>query len=629
MSCARRTLRKSLAATGSRHWHIGLTLWGFLLASAISEFPAAAQIPEGGPQNPPTAGGEVAPPTTGGGVGVAPPLPGPAPETLPPPPGGGFGTPNPIAPPYSVNNEAPTLISPPTLRLLPPRAGVVPLQAYDPTAPAVLIQPIASGREIFTDNVNYVHSPRQFAAITELSPGVSISADTPRLQAVATGSLTGALYLPGSNSNLNQVYGNLYANGYGTVYPDLLFVDFQSVVTQGTTLPGFGFQNLSTLPSNQQTQQYINSISPYVRESFDGYLDTELRYRFSASNYGGNTTVATAPAVAGLTNLTTSTLNEGTFIAATGENFQKLLMRFTADASQYNSSFFSQNTQVSAFNDFEFRFTPAVAALARAGYQNQRFPGSPAATFAGATWLAGGQLGTLGPDQPSYITLEYGKQQGVYGFTGLAQISITPTLLLAASAAQGISAQGQLFQNALAASTLSPSGGIVNQTTGLPTAFYNPGLGLTNNVYREHLYNVGLTDTIPPNSYSLFLFYNEQQSLTPPITPLTITPLTITPLTKTLGATLGYSRSMRPDLNGYASIGYVNSVNAQTAVPATATANFDTVSASVGINYVLGRTLTGSILYTLSYQSNGTVLAGGRSGDVIVNQLAFLLSKTF
>jgi hypothetical protein len=624
MSCARRTLRKSLAASGSRHWHIGLTLWGFLLASTISEFPAAAQIPEGGPQNPPTAGGEVAPPTTGGGVGVAPPLPGAAPETLPPPPGGGFGTPNPTAPPYSVNNEAPTLISPPTLRLLPPRAGVVPLQAYDPTAPAVLIQPIASGREIFTDNVNYVHSPRQFAAITELSPGVSISADTPRLQAVATGSLTGALYLPGSNSNLNQVYGNLYANGYGTIYPDLLFVDFQSVVTQGTTLPGFGFQNLSTLPSNQQTQQYINSISPYVRESFDGYLDTELRYRFSASNYGGNTTVATAPAVAGLTNLATSTLNEGTFIAATGENFQKLLMRFTADASEYNSSFFSQNTQVSAFNDFEFRFTPAVAALARAGYQNQRFPGSPAATFAGATWLAGGQLGTLGPDQPSYITLEYGKQQGVYGFTGLAQISITPTLLLAASAAQGISAQGQLFQNALAASTLSPSGGIVNQTTGLPTAFYNPGLGLTNNVYREHLYNVGLTDTIPPNSYSLFLFYNEQQSLTPPITPLTITPLT-----KTVGATLGYSRSMRPDLNGYASIGYVNSVNAQTTAPTTATANFDTVSASVGINYVLGRTLTGSVLYTFSYQSNGTVLGGGRSGDVIVNQLAFLLSKTF
>ena len=86
---------------------------------------------------------------------------------------------------------------------------------------------------------------------------------------------------------------------------------------------------------------------------------------------------------------------------------------------------------------------------------------------------------------------------------------------------------------------------------------------------------------------------------------------------------------MRPDLNGYASIGYVNSVNAQTVLPATATANFDTVSASLGINYVFGRALTGSILYTFSYQTNGTVLAGGHSGDVFVNQLAFLLSKAF
>jgi hypothetical protein len=593
----------------------------------INGFPAVAQIPEAGPQNQPSAGSEVAPPTTGGGVGVTPLLPGPAPATLPPPPGGGFGTPNPVAPPYSVNNEAPTLISPPTLQLLPPRASVVPLQAYDPTAPAVLVRPTLGLSETFTDNVDYAHSPRRFATITTLSPGVSVSADTPRLQAVAAGSASGALYLPNSGLNLNQIYGNLYANGHGTVYPDLLFVDFQSLVTQSTTLPGFGFQNLSTLPRSQQTQQYITNISPYLRESFDGAVDTELRYRFSSSNYGGNTTVATAPVVPGLTNLTSSTLNEGTFIAATGENFQRLLARFTADASEYNSSFLSQNTQVSAFNDFEYRITPAVAALARAGYQNQRFPGSPAATFAGATWLAGGQLGTLGPDQPAYISLEYGKQQGVFGFTGSAQVNITPTLLLTANAVQGIASQGQFFQSNLATSTLSPSGAIVDQLSGLPSAFYSPGLGLTNSVYRQHIYNAGLTDSIPPNAYSLFGFYYEQQSLTPPMTAPT----------KSLGVNLTYSRSMRPDLNGYASLGYVNSVNAPTVAaavstlvaPTVSTTSFNTASASVGINYVLGRTLTGSILYTLSYQSNGTVLAGGRSGDVIVNQLAFLLSKTF
>jgi hypothetical protein len=88
-------------------------------------------------------------------------------------------------------------------------------------------------------------------------------------------------------------------------------------------------------------------------------------------------------------------------------------------------------------------------------------------------------------------------------------------------------------------------------------------------------------------------------------------------------------------VSGYASIGFVNSVNSPTVVPGTTTVNFsqrtnfDTATATLGLNYVLGRALTGSIIYSFSYQSNGTVLAGGRNGDVFASQLQFLLNKTF
>src|SRR5882724_8222936 len=485
MSCARSILHRLPPARSFRQWNLGLTLSVYVLAGFTRAMPAAAQVPDGGSQTPPSSGGAADSPSSSGAVGTAPVFPGLAPETLPPPPGGGFGLPNPAAPPYSVNNEIPTLISPPTLRLGTPGAGIVPLQAYDPNAPALLIQPRVGLGEIFTDNVNYVHSPRKFAAITTLQAGASVSADTPRLQAVATGQVNGSLYVPsnnsssnqtfGNSSNLNQVFGSLYANGLATIWPDALFVDFQSSITQSSTVPGFGFQNLSMLPSNQQTQQFIANVSPFVRKSFDGVLDTELRYRFGYTNYGGNTTVATAPVIPSLNALAPSTLNEGTFIAATGADFQRVLARFTADASEFNTTSTSQNKQVSAFNDFEYRFTPTIAALARAGYQNLRYPFSPAATFAGATWLIGGRLGTLGPDQPAFVSLEYGKQQGVYGFTGAAQVNITPTMLLTANLVQGITSQAQFFQNSLATSTLSPSGGIVNQFSGLPTAFYSPG----------------------------------------------------------------------------------------------------------------------------------------------------------
>jgi len=584
--------------------------------------PPSAQAPTAASQNLPSPGSEIGPPSTGG---VTPVLPGPPPQTLPPPPVTGFGFGNPTSPPYSVNNEAPTALSPSTLRLLPPHAAVVPLQEYDPNAPAVLIQPRATLSEIFTDNVNYVHAPRDFAAITQLGAGASVSVDTPRLQAVATGQANGNLYLPGSNASLNQVYGTLYGNAHATLYPDLLYLDAQSLISPSSTLPGLGFQNLSTLPRNQQTQQFINNVSPYVVKSFDGLVDTELRYTFGYSNYGGNTAAVGTPGVSGVTNLASTTLNEGTFIAATGQDFQRFLASFTADAAQLDSSSVSQSSQISAFNDFEYRFTPTIAALGRAGYQNLRYPFSPDATFAGATWLVGGRLGTAGPDQPAYVSLEYGKQQGVYGFTGAAQFNITPSMLFTASLVQGISSQGQLFSSSLANSTLSPSGGIVDQYTGLPTAFYNPGVGLSNNVYRQHLFNAGLSDVLPPNYYSLYAFYTEQQSLTPPVSSPT----------KSVGVNLVYTRDIRPDLSGFGSLGFVNSVNSPTVLPGTSTlnfsntTNFNTATATVGVNYVLSRTLTGSIAYTFSYQTTGTVLVGGRNGDVFANQLQLQLTKTF
>jgi hypothetical protein len=605
-------------------WQGRFALWLLLVPGTTAAIPAAAQTSEGGAPSSSGAGPEAGPAATGGGAGTTPALPGGVPETLPPPSIGGYGFPSPAAPPYSVNNQIPTLTSPSTLRLQP-YGGVVPLQAYDPNAPAVLIQPSVSLGETFTDNVNYVHSPRTFAAITQLGAGASASVDTPRLQAVATGSGTGSLYLPGSNSTLNQIYGSLYANGHGTIYPDLFYVDAQSSITQSSTLPGFGFQNLSTLPRNQQTQQFITNISPYLIKSYGPWADTMLRYTFSSSNYGGNTVITASPSTPGLNNLASTTLNEGTFIAVTGENFQNLVARFTADAAELNGSSLNQSTQVNAYNDLQYNFTPMIAALGRAGYQNQRYPGSPAASFAGATWLAGGRVGTVGPDQPAYVALQYGRQQGVLGFTGSSQVNITPSMVFSANLVQGVGSQGQFFASNLANSTLSPSGGIVNQSTGLPVALSSPGLGISNNVYRQHLFTAGLSDSLPPNYYSLYGSYIEQQSLS----------TTVGVPTKSLGINFTYSRDIRPDASGYASLGFVNSVNSPTVVPGTTTVNFnqrtnsDNVNATLGINYVLARTLTASIVYNFYYQTNGTVLAGGRNGDVFVNQLQLLLSKTF
>ncbi|HXO89894.1 MAG TPA: hypothetical protein VN849_03820 [Stellaceae bacterium] len=549
-------------------------------------------------------------------------------DVLPLPPGGGFGFPNPLNPPNAINPAAPPLAAGApagALGLAAPGIGVVPIQANDPNAPAILIQPRASVIETFTDNVNFTASHRRPAAYTAFSPGVSISADTPRLQAVFTGSLNGYFYIP--TSNFNQLTGSLYASGFGTVVPDALFVDARSVVTQSSALPGFGFQNLSQLPANQQTQVYSTTLSPYLRKSFDGLLDSELRYTFSSTNFGGNTTVLGTPTpvrpttLVAPTTLSSSIFNEGTFIAATGSDFRRSLTRLTIDAFDYNASSTSRNKQFSAYDDLEYRITPQVAALARVGYQNIQYPFVPAATFVGATWLIGGRVGTYGPD-PAYFALEYGRQQGVYGFTGSAQYNITPTMLFTASLVQGVSSPAQYIQGALGTSTLDGYGGIVDEFSGLPTAFYSPGIGLTNNVYRQHLLNMGITETIGPNHYSLYASYASQQALASPTTSAP---------TKTYGLNFTYNRDIRPDLNGSASLGYANSSNVITSTTATPINNTNQVTGYVGLNYLLGPTLTGSVYYSLSYFTNGAGTAIGRAGtgDVVVNSLTLQLSKTF
>jgi hypothetical protein len=590
--------------------------------------PVAAQ---GGPETPPATGGGPAgggpetPAVTGGAPAVQPAPVGGGPETLPLVPGGGFGFANPLNPPAAVNNAAPpvTTVAPTSPLGLPPLGfGVVPLQANDPTAPAYLIRPYASVSETLTDNVHAVHSPRDAAAYTSLAPGVSISADTPRLQAVLSGNLNTYLYIP-SSTNLNQVTGSLYANGFGTIVPDALFINLNSVVTQSTTVPGFGFQNLSRLPTNQQTQVYSTTVSPFLRKSFDGLVDTELRYTFSSTNFGGNTTALTSP-VGTPTTLASGILNEGTFIAATGQNFNRTLSRLTIDASEFNSGSTNQNSQVSAFNDLEYRITPQIAALARVGYQNIQYPFSPAATFVGPTWLIGGAIGTYAigsyGSSPGYFALQYGQQQGVYGFTGSAQYNITPTMLFTASLVQGTSGQSQYLASTFANSTLDPFGSIVDEYSGLPTAFYNPGLGLTNNVYRQHSLNAGITETIAPNHYSLYGSYSNYQSLTPG---------TSSTPTKSLGANFSWGRDIKPDLNGYASLGYYNSSNVfTTTIGPAPIASQNNVTASLGVNYTFARNLTGSILYNFTYQSNGATITG-RNAGVVINWLTFQLSKSF
>jgi uncharacterized protein (PEP-CTERM system associated) len=540
-----------------------------------------------------------------------------SPTTLPPPPTGQIGLPNPLAQPGSLPlpGVSPPTTAPPTspLGLPPPGVGITTLQAYNPEAPAVLIQPRLTVGERLSSNINLQPQGR-WGTETSLQPGVSVSVDTPRLTGILTGTGFGNLYEPTTSGNTNQVTASLFANGTSRLIDDHLFADLHSLVTETTALPGFGLVSPNLLPTSQQTTVFANTISPYLRESYDSLVDGELRYRFGSTNFGGSTAVTATNTP---TSLSTGILNEGTLTLTSGPEFQRLSSRLTVDAQDFNSTASSKNTQFSAYNDFQYQFQPNIAAIGRTGYQNIEYPAAPGATFAGATWLAGMRLGQAAGY--GFISLEYGRVQGVYGFTGAANYQVTPTITVRAYIAQGINSPGQALISTLAGSSLSPYGEIVDQTTGTPSVFVNPSTGLTNGVYRQHTYNFSADDQIGRNVYTLYGYYTSSQSLTPPITPPT----------DSVGIFADWQHSINPDTNGLASAGYSRTTNVVTINSTTPVNNTSSIITTIGLNYLFARNLSGSIVYSFIYQPNAGVIVSGRSGDVIANSLQLYLTKLF
>jgi hypothetical protein len=75
-------------------------------------------------------------------------------------------------------------------------------------------------------------------------------------------------------------------------------------------------------------------------------------------------------------------------------------------------------------------------------------------------------------------------------------------------------------------------------------------------------------------------------------------------------------------------LGYYNSSNVVTSATAAPISSQNNGYGTLGVDYLLTPTLTGSTFYSFSYMSSGSGFGGG-TGDVVVNQLALQLSKTF
>src|SRR5260221_5113959 len=309
--------------------------------------------------------------------------------------------------------------------------------------------PRIAGQELFTDNVLLTPTNRRSDFVTTLSPGLSISDDSPRLQAKLDYSPTLSLYAltPGQNF----IGQNLYANGTLTVVPEFFFLDARGLLSMVPSVAGLGtglsagltptsvpsllgptFINTSQgIPRSQLAQVSSFSYSPYLARRFDGIGSAELRYSCSDTNFSGiGGTTPLTPAGTQLQNTSTTT-NEATAAFVTGENLGRLQSRLTLDAAQSSGTgAVTQSDQVIGIVDSAYAITQRIAALATIGHEKINFSGRPPTHIDDLVWGVGTKL-TPTPD--ATLVLSYGHRNGFSAPNALLNYNLTPRTSLSAS----------------------------------------------------------------------------------------------------------------------------------------------------------------------------------------------------
>jgi uncharacterized protein (PEP-CTERM system associated) len=585
---------------------LGPIAWILLFSAGAGAVPAAAQV-------------------VGGTPGIGSTI-----DSLPPLPTSGYGVGGALSPGYAVN---PDLIQapPPSTRLGTLGGGVTTLQQYDPSAPAYLIRPTVAISEMLTDNARQTSVNRTADLVTHIAPGLSVSADTPRVQGVLTASFGYDKFIFASDQD--RPIASLYSSSFVTVVPDNLFVDMKGSVSEASQLGAAGFTPVSQLPRSSLTPVISTMFSPYLRKSYKDLADAELRYSYSTTSTGGGvigSALATSPAQQNTTALADTTTNQGTLTISTGPEFNRLISKLTIDASKTASTSVAANSRVTGYNDVEYLIVPGVSALGLIGYENIHYGVGTAATTVGVAWQVGGRL-NLGSDT-QYATIRYGKKEGNEGFTGAVHYDITPATILTAEASQARGSQQQQIANALTQSSLDLTGrGIINQN-GLPTIFVNPAFSIQNTVFDSTNYSISIVSSIGVNRLSLFGTYTQRTTLG------SLAGTSALPSTA-VGVHFNWSRDIRPDLTGNLDVGYSTASNLTVSTannPSTSTLinKSNAMNAALSLNYLFNETLTGSVAYNLSYQTNAPSFANASAttitvGNILTNQLIFALTKTF
>jgi hypothetical protein len=483
-------------------------------------------------------------------------------------------------------------------------------QAQQPTTPDVIgnqtgiqISPSVGLNQIFTDNGSGAQGG-QAQLVTEFSPGITISGETPHAKINLT-------YAPsfvhfdngGSPDRVDQNF-----NTDGIVKPlDNLTVDFQGYANQANAAGNASNQQGILVPTNNRILYYIGNISPHYHADYGDLATFDITYGVNSSNTSVEGTKAASLGIN-----SSDTLGRNLLVSiGSSDAFGKLQVGADISNTENTGSGMNTASTTGAYTvNLTYHVDRTYSFSGSIGYQTINYPanGQTAAyNSQGITWTLGL---TISPNDLSTIAIGYGKQQGAYNPSIQAGYALGPRTNISASYLVSVENQLTASLQNLKYLTYDQFGNPIDSRTGLPFSGVNQSFGSQNVLFRDKPALVSISHQFTRSAITLTGQYEVRNSLTG-----------VSQQSQALGATINYSRQFTPLLQGNVGGGYTQTKSRTVGTP-------ESRSGAV--------TLTGQVLYNVSDTTTVTVveeffrnISNDSTQNSLTQQLTVGLRKSF
>ncbi len=467
----------------------------------------------------------------------------------------------------------------------------------------IKITPSIGVQQSYTDNAAGGQQSKP-DLVSQVSPGISINGETPRIKINFTYQPTFDHFDLGNSPD--RVDQSL--NGAGSVTPfDALTIDFQANANEAGASGNSSNQAGVLIPAANQVLYYIGTVTPHLQEHLGDVATLDLIYALNSSN-----TSVQGRALPGLGIASTNSLGQtGELILGSADSFGSLGLKLDFKHSSDTGS--GMNTASTTDSDTLggiYHINRIYAVTGSAGYQATDYPASGtrlAYHNSGLIWNIGA---SFTPNDQSSVALGYGYQQGSYNPNATISYSLGP--LTKVTASYIVTIQNQLTavlqnQRFLA---FDQFGNPIDSRTGLPFNAVDQTFGSQNILFRDKPAILAISHQFVRSAVTLTGQYETRSSLTGPLSN-----------SKTWGVSINYSREFNPLLQGAITVGYTDSTSTGTGA---LTGNVQSISLSASLFYRLSETTTVNVIENY-YNAMSNLPANGSK----TQQLTVGLRKSF